>query len=79
MAKLRYEVQQEFKAWKPERRDDRAMRLPMRAGLPVLADLDVNGDFIQFEMDSIDYETDRHNFLNSTRLAHPDEIPPPPY
>jgi hypothetical protein len=51
----------------------------MRAGLHVFADLDVNGGFILFDMDAVEYETDRREFLDSTRHARPEEIPPPPY
>ena len=79
MVKRRYIVQQEFIAWRPKHRDDREKHLPMRAGLHVFADLDVSGDFALFDMDAVEYETGRGQFLNSTRRARPEEIPPPQY
>ena len=65
VAKRRYIVQQEFIAWRPRHRGDHERHLPMRAGLHVFADLDVNGDFILFDMDAAEYETDREAFVDS--------------
>lgn len=63
----RYVVEQEFMAWRPTLRDE--TQVPMKVESDVFANLDVDGDLIQFELDTVKYETDRSKFLNSTRAC----------
>jgi hypothetical protein len=82
MAKHRFVVIREFDAWIPGERDDPERRLcPMRTGPGpfLLADIEQPGAYVAFDLDAIAYEVDRRTFMNSARLARPDEVPPPPY
>jgi hypothetical protein len=76
MTKLRYVVEREFTAWKPNNPDT---RLPIRVGFHVFADLEGDGPVVLFDVDLPEFATNRETFLNSTRPARPDEIKPPTY
>src|ERR1017187_4595582 len=73
MAKRRFIVTTEFKAWQPGSRDSAESYLPMRKGFDLFAEIEATGEFIIFDMDAREFETGRETFLSSTTRHSPDK------
>jgi hypothetical protein len=75
MAKHRYVVTAEFKAWIPGERDDpekQFLSIKATERFDVFADSETPGDFVTFDIDANEYEVDRETFTNSTNRWKPD-------
>ena len=75
MAKHRYVVTVEFKAWIPGERDDpekQFLSIKATERFDLFADSEIPGDFVTFDMDANEYEVDRETFTNSTKRWKPD-------
>ena len=75
MAKHRYVVTAEFKAWIPGERDDpekQFLSIKATERFDLFADTEIPGDFVMFDRDANEYEVDRETFTNSTKRWKPD-------
>ena len=68
MARHRYVVTAEFRAWIPGERDDPGKQfVSIKAAFDLFADIEIPGDFVMFDMDANEYEVERETFMNSTK------------
>ena len=73
MAKRRFIVTAEFKAWRPGSREYPEKHLAMRTGFDLFAEIEPAGEFIIFDMDAGQFEAERRTFLSSTTRYSPDK------
>ncbi len=74
MARHRYVVTAEFKAWIPGERDDpgkQFLSIKATERFDLFSDTEIPGDFVMFDMNANEYEVERETFMNSTKRWSP--------